>query len=129
MDIPDGLFFTKEHEWVKIEGNRAKMGITDHAQHALGDITFIELPGKGKECRQFKQIATVESVKAASDVYAPLSGKVAEVNQAIAAKPELVNQSPYEQGWFAVIELSDEKEKNNLLTGDAYRTYVKGLEQ
>ncbi|MDD5746937.1 MAG: glycine cleavage system protein GcvH [Candidatus Omnitrophica bacterium] len=129
MNIPDGLLFTKEHEWVKIEGKRAKMGITDYAQHSLGDITFIELPGKGKTCRQFKQMATVESVKAASDVYASLSGNVVEVNETIVRQPELVNQSPYEQGWFVVIELSDEKEKDNLMNGDAYRNYVKGLAQ
>ncbi len=129
MDIPNGLLFTKEHEWIKIEGKRAKMGITDYAQHSLGDITFIELPAKGKACQQFKQIATVESVKAASDVYAPLSGVVVEVNQTIVSKPELVNQSPFEQGWFVVIELANEAETKNLLTGEAYRTYVEGLGQ
>jgi glycine cleavage system H protein len=127
MNVPVGLLFTKEHEWVKIEGKKAKMGITDYAQHLLGDITFAELPATGTACSQFKKLATVESVKAASDVYAPLSGKVAEVNEALTRQPELINQSPYETGWFVVIELSDEKEKAKLMNSNDYRGYVEGL--
>ncbi len=127
MNVPDGLFFTKEHEWVKIEGKRAKMGISDYAQSSLGDITFVELPAIGKLCNQFKQIATVESVKAASDVYAPISGKVIEINSEVVEHPEIVNLSPYEKGWFAVIEISSVKEKENLLDSRAYGDYLKEL--
>lgn len=127
MKIPDGLLFTKEHEWVKIENNRAVMGISDYAQGSLGDITFVELPKSGSSCKQFSQIATVESVKAASDVYAPLSGKITAVNEKIVSNPEIVNQSPYDQGWFVKIELSDVNEKSNLLTSAEYKKYVEGL--
>ena len=127
MNIPQGLFFTKEHEWVKIEGNKATMGISDHAQSALGDITFIELPQVGKECKQFEQVATVESVKAASDVYSPLSGKIVKINEEIVNSPDIVNQSPYEKGWFAVIELKDKAETGSLLDAAAYRELLEGL--
>ena len=124
MNIPQDLYYTKEHEWVKIEGKKAVMGISDHAQHALGDITFVELPKLGTGCIQFKQFATVESVKAASDIYAPLSGNVVKVNSELDQKPELINQAPYEQGWIAEIELNDEKEKNNLMDSAAYQKYL-----
>ncbi len=127
MNIPEGLFFTKEHEWVKIEADKAIIGISDHAQSSLGDITFIELPPQGKECKQFEQIATVESVKAASDVYSPLSGKVVKINEDIVNSPDLVNQSPYEKGWFAVIEIKNEAEKAALMNSAAYREFVEGL--
>ena len=125
MNIPDNLFYTKEHEWVKIEGNLATVGIDDYAQSSLGDITFVEIPPAGTACRQFEQFATVESVKAASDVYAPISGKIAKVNEEIKNKPEIVNQSPYEKGWFAVIEIEEEKEKNNLMDNASYAKYLK----
>ncbi len=127
MNVPEGLFFTKEHEWVKIEGNKATIGITDHAQHALGDITFVELPAKDKACEQFKQIAAVESVKAASDIYAPMSGKILELNKEVESKPELLNQSPYEQGWLLKIAISDEKEKDNLMNSSVYEKFLEGI--
>ena len=125
MNVPDGLFYTKEHEWVKIDGNLAKMGISNHAQSELGDITFVELPAQYARCEQFKQIATVESVKAASDVYAPLSGKITAVNHEVVDNPELVNQSPYEQGWLLVIELNQESQIENLMNPEAYKNYLK----
>jgi len=125
MNVPEGLLFTKEHEWVKIEGKRATIGISDYAQASLGDITFVELPQKGSACAQFKQVATVESVKAASEVYTPVSGKVLEVNADISDKPELINQSPYDKGWFAVIEMSSDKEKGALMNSSAYKEYLK----
>lgn len=125
MNVPAGLFFTKEHEWVKVDGNMAKMGISDHAQHELGDITFIELPSLHTQCEQFKQIATVESVKAASDIYAPLSGKISAVNNEVIEKPELVNQSPYDQGWLLVIELTEESQLQNLMDAEEYKNYLK----
>jgi glycine cleavage system H protein len=127
MNIPEGLMFTKEHEWVKIEGKQATVGITDYAQHSLGDITFVDLPKVGESVVQTKFLATVESVKAASDVYAPLSGTVKMVNEKLKSSPETINQSAYDQGWFAVIEIKDLKEKDNLMPADAYKTYVEGL--
>lgn len=128
MNVPKELLYTKEHEWVKIKGNQATMGITDHAQHSLGDITFIELPSKDTVCTQFNQIAAVESVKAASDVYAVMSGKVSKINPDILNKPELVNESCYEKGWFMVIEISNEKEKDNLMSAAEYEKYLKEIE-
>ena len=127
MNVPEDLLYTKEHEWVKIEGNKAKMGITDYAQSSLGDITFVELPNEDSKCSQFKQIASVESVKAASDIYAPMSGKVIQLNVDVQNKPELLNQSSYEQGWFLIIEISDEKEKNNLMKAVEYKQYLEGI--
>lgn len=127
MNAPSDLLYTKEHEWVKLEGNLAKVGITDYAQESLGDITFVEFPAVGSVCEQSKQIATIESVKAASDIYAPVSGKIAKINEELQNKPENANQSPYDSGWFFVIEISNKKEKDNLLTPKAYEKYVRGL--
>jgi glycine cleavage system H protein len=128
MQAPDDLLYTKEHEWVSIKGKSATIGITDYAQGHLGDITFVDVPKAGAALAQFKQCATIESVKAASDVYAPVSGKVVKANEELAAHPELVNQSPYEKGYFAVIEMADEKEAANLMKPADYKTYVEGLE-
>lgn len=127
MNVPEDLLYTKEHEWVKIEGNKAKMGITDYAQSSLGDITFVELPNKDTGCTQFKQLATVESVKAASDIYAPMTGIVIQINEEVKNKPELLNQSPYEQGWFLVIKISDEKETGNLMSPQEYKKLLEGI--
>lgn len=125
MNIPGQLLYTKEHEWVALEGNRARVGISDYAQEQLGDITFVELPAKGTRCQQFKEMATVESVKAVSDIYAPMSGTVAETNEAVMEKPELANESPFEEGWLVVLEVSDESEKENLMTAEEYENYCK----
>ena len=127
MNIPEGLLYTKEHEWVKIEGALALIGITDYAQNSLGDITFVDLASEGTEIKQTDALATVESVKAASDVYMPLSGKVKKLNQDIVDAPELVNQSPYEKGWFVAIDITDEAEKDSLMTASDYKSYVEGL--
>lgn len=127
MNIPEGLMYTKEHEWAKIDGTQATVGITDYAQHSLGDITFIELPQVGQSVIQTKFLATVESVKAASDVYAPLSGKLIKVNESLKSSPETINQSPYANGWLALIEIKDLKESVNLMSAAAYKTYVEGL--
>ena len=127
MNMPEGFLYTKEHEWAKIEGDQAKVGITDYAQSSLGDITFIELPKEGTEVEQSKGLATVESVKVASDVYAPLSGKITQVNNTVVDAPEVINDSPYEKGWLAVIELKDEKEKEKLMKPEDYRKYVETL--
>jgi glycine cleavage system H protein len=127
MQTPDDLLYTKEHEWVSIKGKTATIGISDYAQGHLGDITFVDVPKTGASVTQFKQCATVESVKAASDVYAPVSGKVVKANGELAAHPELVNQSPYEKGYFAVIEMTNEKETANLMKTADYKKYVEGL--
>jgi len=127
MNIPKNLFYTKDHEWARIEGKTAYIGITDYAQSALGDITFAQLPKPGDTVKQSEFCATVESVKAASDVYAPFSGKVLSINQELSAHPELVNQSPYEKGYFFAVELTSEAEKANLMDAVKYQSYVEGL--
>lgn len=124
MNVPDNLLYTKEHEWVKIDGNKALVGITDHAQSALGDITFVELPEEGSEFNQSKTFASIESVKAASDVYAPLSGKVTKVNKELVDASEIINQSPYENGWMIELKIKNEKEKEKLMSSDEYRRYL-----
>ncbi|MCK4463726.1 MAG: glycine cleavage system protein GcvH [Candidatus Omnitrophica bacterium] len=127
MNIPDNLFYTKEHEWIRIEGNLGTIGITDYAQSSLGDITFVELPKIGNAVKQFEEFATVESVKAASDVYVPLSGKIVKINGELINSPQIINQSPHEKGWFMVIEIVDEKEKKNLLSSSEYKNYLGSL--
>jgi glycine cleavage system H protein len=127
MNIPKNLFYTKDHEWARIEGKTAYIGITDYAQSALGDITFIELPAPDALLAQSKHCATVESVKAASDVYAPLSGKVLAVNTQLATHPELINQSAYEQGYFFSMEITNEAEKLNLLNASSYESYCERI--
>jgi glycine cleavage system H protein len=122
--VPKGLLYTKEHEWVRIEGKEAVIGITDHAQAELGDITFVEVPKAGTQISQLKAFGTIESVKAASDLYAPVSGKVLAVNPDLEKTPELVNQSPYEKGWLVRISVSDSAETKNLLSPDQYAALV-----
>ena len=127
MDIPQGLLFTKEHEWIKIDSDTGTIGITDYAQHALGDITFVELPKVAGHIRQFHGLATIESVKAASDIFSPLSGEVVEVNKNLENNPALVNQSCYSQGWIAKIKIKDLSEKKDLMDSSAYKKYVEGI--
>ncbi|MBP7056798.1 MAG: glycine cleavage system protein GcvH [Candidatus Omnitrophica bacterium] len=127
MQIPEKLLYTKEHEWARIEGKTATIGITDFAQGSLGDITFADLPKVGSILEQFKQCATVESVKAASDVYAPVSGKVIKINTELASHPELVNQSPYDKGYFAVVEMTSPVEATRLIPASEYKEYVESL--
>ena len=127
MLVPDNLLYTKDHEWVKIDGDNATIGIADYAQAALGDITFIDLAKAGSTVKQFEWCATVESVKAASDVYAPLTGEIIKANAELADHPELVNKSAYESGWFARIKIADRTEKSKLMTPVQYKEYVQGL--
>jgi glycine cleavage system H protein len=127
MNIKEGCY-TKEHEWVKIEGGKAKVGISDYAQHKLGDITFIDPPMVGKTVKQFEVISGIESVKAASDIFSPLTGKVEYFNEALKNSPELINQSPYEKGWIAEISVKDASETKNLMDSKVYEKYVAGLE-
>jgi len=128
MIIAPEPLYTEEHEWVVVEGGIATVGITDYAQDALGDITFVELPQIGKEVHQFEDLAVVESVKAATDIYAPLSGRVAEVNEALEELPELVNQDCYGEGWICKLEDIHEDELANLLSPEAYAEHIKGAE-
>jgi len=127
MNIPDDLLYTKDHEWAKIEGENATIGITDYAQAALGDITFVDIPKVGSKVKQSQWCATVESVKAASDVYAPLTGEVIKANTELTDHPELVNKSAYETGWFARISIADQSEKSKLMNSVKYKEYVQSL--
>ena len=122
-----GIFFTKEHEWVKLDGNAAIIGISDHAAHALGDVTFVELPQPGKQVKQGEVVAAIESVKAASDIYAPVSGTVLKVNGALDAEPEKVNESPEDAAWMVELELSSPAELDQLMSRDQYEAYLKTL--
>jgi len=120
--------FTKDHEWVKVEGGIGTVGITDYAQHALGDVVFVEVPEAGRKVAKGDDAAVVESVKAASEVYSPVSGTVTEGNQDLADSPALVNESPEDQAWFFKIELSAPAELDELMDRAAYDEYVAGLE-
>ena len=121
------LYFTKENEWIRVEGDTATVGISDHAQEALGDIVFAEVPETGKRLGKGQEAAVVESVKAASDVYAPVSGEVVEGNQAVADDPALINSDPEGAGWFFKIEVTDPSELGGLMDEAAYRDWVKTL--
>lgn len=121
------LYFTKEHEWVRVEGDTATVGISDHAQNALGDIVFAEVPEKGRELKKGDDAAVVESVKAASDVYAPISGTVTEGNDDIADDPSLINSDPEGDGWFFKMSIADKSELTGLMEEDAYREWCETL--
>ncbi len=123
-DVPDGLRYTKDHEWARLEGNRARVGITDFAQHELTDVVYVELPPIGKLVKKGEEIGVVESVKAASEIYAPVSGTVVEVNKVLEDKPELVNQSPYGEGWMVTLEVSEPNEAASLMDAAAYRKHT-----
>ncbi|MFW2436989.1 MAG: glycine cleavage system protein GcvH [Parvibaculales bacterium] len=119
--------FTKDHEWISLDGDIATVGITAYAQEQLGDVVFVEVPEAGRQVSQGDDAAVVESVKAASEVYAPLSGEVVEGNGALEANPELVNQSPDEDGWFFKMTLSDAGQLDELMDEAAYQAFVKEL--
>src|SRR3954470_24661882 len=121
------VYFTKEHEWIRVEGDTATVGISDHAQEQLGDIVFAVVPETGRRLTKGQEAAVVESVKAASDVYAPVSGEVVEGNQAVADDPALVNSDPEGKGWFLRIKLADPSELDGLMDEAAYRDWIKTL--
>jgi glycine cleavage system H protein len=121
------LYFTTEHEWIRVEGDTATVGISNHAQEALGDIVFVEVPEAGRQLTKGQEAAVVESVKAASDVYAPVSGEVTEGNQAVADEPALINSDPEGEGWFFKLKLADQGELDGLMDEAAYRDWVKTL--
>jgi glycine cleavage system H protein len=119
--------YTKEHEWVKVDGDVATVGISSYAQEQLGDVVFVELPEVGKKVEKGKEMAVVESVKAASEVYAPISGEVTEVNGALGDAPATVNEDAMGKGWFAKLKLADKAELDGLMDEAAYKSYVDGL--
>jgi glycine cleavage system H protein len=121
-------YYTKEHEWVKIKEGVATVGITEYAAHQLGDVTFVELPQVGKSVKQFDMLCAIESVKAASDIYAPISGKVTGVNEALNDAPEIVNESAEDAGWMALVEPADLADLKNLMSRQEYDDYLRGLE-
>ncbi|OGL62341.1 MAG: glycine cleavage system protein H [Candidatus Tectomicrobia bacterium RIFCSPLOWO2_12_FULL_69_37] len=124
MEFPKHLKYSREHEWVKVEGNVAQVGITDYAQSELGDVVYVELPEVGTDVEANNTFGVVESVKAVSDLFAPVTGSIAEVNPQLEEEPELVNSDPYEDGWMIKIEMNDPSELNDLLDVDEYKTFV-----
>mgnify|MGYP006283925243 CR=1 FL=1 len=118
------LKYSKEHEWVKLDGDTATVGITDFAQNQLTDIVFVELPEKGKHATQNKEVAVVESVKSVSDIFAPVSGEIAEVNDKVKDSPEMINKDPYGEGWLIKIRLEDKEELKSLMSHDDYEKFI-----
>ncbi len=123
-EIPEGLYFTKSHEWAKVDGDVATIGVSDFAQNELGDITYLELPEPGTTITQGEPLGVIESVKAASDIYTPLSGEVTETNQEAVDSPEYVNSSPYDKAWLVKVRLSDSSEVGNLMDTAVYTKFA-----
>jgi glycine cleavage system H protein len=126
MNIPEDLRYSADHEWAKLSGNCIRIGITDYAQDALGDVVFVQIPTVGAVVALGQSFSEVESTKSVSDIYAPLSGKVSQVNEALAQNPELLNSDPYGDGWICEIELSDPSQFEQLLTSSAYQNLIGG---
>ncbi|HPI71922.1 MAG TPA: glycine cleavage system protein GcvH [bacterium] len=124
MKILKDLLYTEEHEWVSVEEDVATIGITDYAQGELGDVVFVELPAVGTEVKQMESFGTIEAVKAVSDLFAPVSGQVVEINEALADQPELVNKDPFVDGWMIKIKMSDSSELESLLKADTYKSMI-----
>jgi len=128
--VPDGLLYTKEHEWVKITGTTAKIGVTDYAAKTLNDVVYLTLPSVGQEVKQFQSFGTVESIKAVSELYSPFTGTLIKSNPELANHPELVNASPYEMGWIIEVSLKKlEEERKGLLTPAQYKEFLKSVAQ
>jgi glycine cleavage system H protein len=126
-NVPSDLKYAKSHEWVRVSGETATIGISDHAQHELTDVVFVELPEVGRKVKAGESCAVVESVKTASDIYSPVSGEVTEANKVIVDNPALVNNEPYSGGWFFKVKLSNPSEVNSLLTPEAYSKFISGV--
>lgn len=124
MNLPENLKYTKDHEWVRLDGDTAYVGITDFAQKELGDIVYVEIETEGEEIGSGEVFGTVEAVKTVSDLFMPLTGKVLEVNGALESEPELVNEDPYEKGWMIRIAVKDKKDLDGLLTVDEYKELI-----
>jgi len=121
LDFPEELYYSKDHEWARVEGNIVIVGITDYAQDALGDIVFLELPPVGTDVEANVPFATIESVKSVSDVYSPVTGKIVEVNDAVIDAPEIINQDPYGEGWMVKIEMNNPDEIKDLISAEEYQ--------
>lgn len=128
MENPIDLKYTKAHEWVRIDGDVATVGITDYAQDQLTDVVFVELPAVGKQIEQNSNLCVVESVKSVSDVFSPISGEIVEVNNALENSPELINSEPFEGGWIAKLKVKNEAELDRLMTTEEYNTFLTGIE-
>lgn len=124
MDTPSDLKYTEEHEWLRVDGDTVEIGITDYAQGELGDIVFVELPSVGDQIERGESFGTIEAVKAVSDLYAPITGKVTEINDSLEDDPTVINRDPYGDGWMIKVEISDSSEIEKLLTADAYKNTV-----
>ena len=124
MNLPSELKYTKDHEWVRIEGDRGTVGITEYAQGELGDIVFVELPEKGRMVEAGKSFGTIEAVKAVSDLYAPVSGEIVAINEALKDTPEMINKEPYGGGWMGTIKLTNPSEASALLDAGAYQKLI-----
>ncbi len=129
MEFPAGLRYTKEHEWVRIEGNQAYVGITDYAQQELGDVVYVELPDVAGAVRHMEAFGVVESVKAVSDLFSPVTGTVTQVNEALFNHPELVNSDPYGQGWMIVVAIGAPSELDALMTAEQYEAYLRQVKE
>jgi len=128
-EIPDKLIYSKEHEWVSLEGKEAVVGITDYAQKQLHEIVYVEVQQEGSEVKQFQTMGTVESVKSVSDIFSPVTGKITKVNKELSDSPELLNEDPYSKGWLAKINLTDfKKDMEKLLTAAQYSDYIRTME-
>jgi len=126
---PDDFYYTKDHEWIQVKGDLATIGITDFAQKQLGDVVYVDLPQKATQLGFHQTIGVIESVKAVSDVYSPVSGEVVEVNDGLNDSPELVNQDPHGKGWFLRLKLKDEAELEKLMPAAEYEKYLEGIEE
>jgi len=126
---PNEFRYTKEHEWLKVEGDEALVGITDFAQHQLGDIIFVELPEVGKDLATHQSIGVIESVKSVSDVFSPVAGKVVATNDALAQTADLINRDPHGQGWIVRLKIKDKKELDGLMKASDYEKFLEGLER
>lgn len=126
MSIPDALRYSSDHEWIRVDGTRVRVGITDYAQEALGDVVFVQAPALGATVSAGDSMSEVESTKSVSDIYAPVSGTVVAVNDALGSAPETLNSDPYGDGWICEIELSDPAQLDSLLDADGYRALVEG---
>jgi glycine cleavage system H protein len=126
--VPGEFYYTKEHEWLRVEGDKCRIGVTDYAQDSLHEIVYVDLPKVGAQVTQMQSLGTVESVKAVADVYSPIAGVILEVNNELADAPELVNKHPYDKGWITIIRPDDlEKDLSTMMKPDAYRDFVKGI--
>jgi len=126
---PDNFYYTKDHEWVKTDGDKATVGITDFAQKQLGDVVYVELPQSGSQLEFHQSMGVIESVKAVSDIFSPISGEIIETNEELNDSPELVNENPHDSGWIVKIKIKDEKELEKLMSASEYEKFLEGLEE